>query len=34
MLELENQLDININGELYNECETIDDIVDYVIDLL
>ncbi len=34
MLELENQLDININGELYNECETIDDIINYVIDLL
>lgn len=34
MLELENEYKIGIDGELYNECETIDDIINYVIDLL
>lgn len=31
MLELENKLDININGKLYNKCETIDDIINLIL---
>lgn len=34
MLELENEYKIDIDGELENKCETIEDIINYVIDLL